>query len=169
VTEGRPLGASQHDSSGAAAVTLLPSKRLFDACLAAMTTTNAITQFRLSSPPPEFDHPREDRRLDGNPLRTTWNHFTSASGEVNAGIWACEKGSWRIAFAQNKDEYFYVLEGRCRVIDEQGHAAEAGPGDAMVIPAGFKGVFEVVEAVRKHYVIVTGKISSNQTDRADRE
>jgi uncharacterized cupin superfamily protein len=40
------------------------------------------------------------------------------------------------------------------VIDEHGNAAEAGPGDAMVIPAGFKGVFEVVEPVRKHYVII---------------
>lgn len=119
-----------------------------------MTATPSITQFRLASPTPEFDHPREDRRLQGNPLRTTWNHFTSASGEMNAGIWACEKGSWSIAFADNKDEYFCVLEGCCRVIDEQGHAAEAGPGDAMVIPAGFRGVFEVVEPMRKHYVIV---------------
>ncbi|NVE00113.1 cupin domain-containing protein [Massilia sp. BJB1822] len=115
---------------------------------------SAITEFRQQSPSPEYDHPRAERRLAGNPKRTTWNHFTSSSGEVHAGIWACEKGSWRIAFADNKDEYFYVLEGRCRVIDEQGYAAEAGPGDALVIPAGFKGVFEVVEPVRKHYVIV---------------
>jgi uncharacterized cupin superfamily protein len=117
----------------------------------------AITDFRSPSVQPEYDHPREERRLAGNPRRTTWNHFTNASGEVNAGVWACEKGSWRIHFAPNKDEYFYVLEGRCRVIDEQGHAAEAGPGDALVIPAGFKGVFEVVEPTRKHYVIVERK------------
>lgn len=113
-----------------------------------------ITEFRHQSPAAEYDHPREERRLVGNPRRTTWNHFTNASGEVSAGVWACERGSWRIAFGPSKDEYFYVLEGRCRVIDEDGQAAEAGPGDAMVIPAGFKGVFEVVEPVRKHYVIV---------------
>lgn len=114
----------------------------------------SITEFSKQSPVPEYDHPREERRLEGNPQRTSWNHFTSSSGEVNAGIWACEKGSWRIAFAPTMDEYFYVLEGRCRIIDEQGKAAEGGPGDAMVIPAGFKGVFEVVEPMRKHYVIV---------------
>lgn len=114
----------------------------------------AITEFRNQAPLPEYDHPREERRLEGNPRRTTWNHFTNATGEVHAGIWACEKGSWRIAFPPNKDEYFHVLEGRCRVIDELGQAAEAGPGDALVIPAGFKGVFEVLEPVRKHYVIV---------------
>jgi len=121
----------------------------------------AITEFRRQAPAPEYDHPREERRLRGNPKRTTWNHFTNASGEVHAGIWACEQGSWRIAFAPNKDEYFYVLEGRCRVIDEQGQVAEAGPGDALVIPAGFKGVFEVVEPVRKHYVIVERTAGSN--------
>ncbi|MYM24253.1 DUF861 domain-containing protein [Duganella sp. FT135W] len=114
----------------------------------------SIIEFRRQSPEPEYDHPREERRLDGNPKRTSWNHFTSASGEVIAGIWACERGSWRIAFGPNLDEYFYVLEGRCRVIDEDGYAAEGGPGDAMVIPAGFKGVFEVVEPIKKHYVII---------------
>lgn len=113
----------------------------------------AITEFRSLSPAPEYDHPRAERRLVSNPRRTTWNHFTNTSGEVCAGVWACERGSWRIAFGPDKDEYFYVLEGRCRVIDEDGHAAEAGPGDALVIPAGFKGVFEVVEPIRKHYVI----------------
>ncbi|MYM84571.1 DUF861 domain-containing protein [Duganella sp. FT50W] len=115
---------------------------------------SSITAFRHQSPTPEYDHPRAGRRLEGNPKRTTWNHFTNASGEVSAGVWACEKGSWRIAFGPNKDEYFYVLEGRCRVINEAGDIAEAGPGDALVIPANFKGVFEVVEPVRKHYVIV---------------
>lgn len=115
---------------------------------------STITEFRKQSPQPEYDHPRAERRLEGNPRRTTWNHYTSSSGDMQAGVWACERGSWRIAFAANKDEYFYVLEGRCRLLDEQGHAAEAGPGDAMVIPAGFKGVFEVLEPVKKHYVIV---------------
>jgi uncharacterized cupin superfamily protein len=114
----------------------------------------AITEFRLQSPAPEVDYPLEERRVDGNPKRTTWNHFSNAGGDVHAGIWACEKGSWRIVFSPTKDEYFYVLEGRCRVIDEHGYAAEAGPGEAMVIPAGFKGVFEVVEPMRKHYVVV---------------
>lgn len=114
----------------------------------------AITEFRLRSPAPEYDRPRAERLLAGNPLRTTWNHYTSGDGAVMAGVWACERGSWRIAFGPHKDEYFCVLEGRCRVIDEDGHAAEAGPGDAMVIPANFKGVFEVVEPVKKHYVIV---------------
>ena len=41
------------------------------------------------------------------------------------------------------------------VPDARIHAEAFGPGEAAVIPAGFRGVFEVVEAVEKYYVIVT--------------
>jgi uncharacterized protein len=117
----------------------------------------AVISFKHQTTPPEFDHPREERRLHGNPQRVTWNHFTNPTGEVFAGVWACEVGSWKIEFGAQEDEFFFVTEGRCRIIDEAGKACEAGPGDALVIPAGFKGVFEVLEAMKKHYVIIERK------------
>ena len=52
------------------------------------------------------------------------------------------------------DEFFHVLSGRIRITDEAGLARIFGPGEACVIPAGFKGVFEVLEPVTKHYVFV---------------
>jgi uncharacterized cupin superfamily protein len=117
----------------------------------------AITVFSEQTTAAEYDHPREERRLEGNPLRTTWNHFSNATGEVFAGVWACEVGSWRIEFGEREDEFFFVTEGRCRIIDEAGNIAEAGPGESLVIPAGFKGTFQVLEAMRKHYVIIDRK------------
>lgn len=117
----------------------------------------SITAFTAQTTTPEHDHPREARRLQGNPLRTTWNHFTNDSGEMFAGVWACEPGSWRIEFGAREDEFFFVTEGRCRIVDEAGNAVEAGPGESLVIPAGFKGVFEVLQAMKKHYVIVERK------------
>ena len=47
-----------------------------------------------------------------------------------------------------------MLEGRLRITDASGHAREYGPGDAGVVPSGFEGSFEVLEAVRKHFVVV---------------
>lgn len=47
-----------------------------------------------------------------------------------------------------------VLEGRIRIIDDAGVAHAFGPGDACVIPAGFTGLFEVLEPVRRHYVLI---------------
>ena len=118
---------------------------------------STVILFKQQTTPVETDHPRAERKLEGNPLRSTWNHFTNSSGEVFSGVWGSEVGSWKIVFGDKEDEFFYVTEGRCRVIDEAGNVAEAGPGDALVIPAGFRGVFEVLEPMKKHYVIVERK------------
>ena len=40
------------------------------------------------------------------------------------------------------------------VVDTAGNAREFGPGDAGIIPAGFIGTFEVIERVRKRYVML---------------
>ncbi|WP_295008294.1 cupin domain-containing protein [uncultured Dechloromonas sp.] len=113
-----------------------------------------LTVFSALTPEPSHDHPRPDRLVSGNPRRTTWEHFLSANGDLSAGIWACEPGAWNIAFAPGKDEFFCVIAGRLRISDDQGKAAEFGPGDACVIPSGFTGTFEVLESVRKHYVLI---------------
>ena len=73
---------------------------------------------------------------------------------MDAGIWCCETGAWKIAFADDTDEFFTVLEGQVRLHDEAGVTQDIGPGEAAVIPAGFKGMFEVLAPVRKYYVIV---------------
>ena len=116
-----------------------------------------VLLFKQQNTQAETDYPKADRKLAGNPLRTTWNHFTNNSGEVFSGVWGSEVGSWNIVFGDTEDEFFYVTEGRCRVIDENGIASEAGPGDTLIIPAGFKGVFEVLEPMKKHYVIIERK------------
>ncbi|WP_087691673.1 cupin domain-containing protein, partial [Pandoraea sp. PE-S2R-1] len=86
--------------------------------------------------------------------------YTDALGEFDCGEWTCEPGAWRIAFGAHRQEYFSVIEGRIRISDLDGNASEFGPGDACVIPAGFEGVFEVVEPVRKHFVMFERKAQS---------
>jgi uncharacterized cupin superfamily protein len=111
---------------------------------------------------PEFDRPRPERLVNGNPQRTTWNVYANPSGEVFAGIWSSEAGSWRIEMGPTEDEFFFVVQGRCRLIAEDS-IAEAGPGQSLVIPAGFKGTFEVVEAMTKHYMIVDRKQAAGRS------
>ena len=111
-------------------------------------------RFDLHPVEPEFDHPRPERLLSGNPQRSTWNHYTNASGEVFAGIWSSEVGSWRIAMGDREDELFFVTAGRCRLTADDGHAVECGVGQSLLIPAGFNGVFDVIEPLTKHYLIV---------------
>lgn len=66
----------------------------------------------------------------------------------------CEIGAWRIEFAANKQEFFQVIAGWVRLHDADGNTVDIRAGDAGIIPPSFKGIFEVIEAVQKHYVIV---------------
>lgn len=111
---------------------------------------------RLDPPqgPGAVDHPREDRREQGCPKRETWTLYESADGLMNAGIWACEVGRWRIVFPLGKQEYFFVLQGHVRLHDTHGGWTDVLAGQGAVIPGGFEGAFEVLEAVRKHFVVV---------------
>jgi uncharacterized cupin superfamily protein len=111
-------------------------------------------RFDLETVEPEHDHPRPDRLLSGNPQRTTWNHYTNASGEVFAGIWSSEVGAWRIVMGEREDELFFVTSGRCRITADDGHTVECAAGQSLLIPSGFSGVFEVIEPLTKHYLIV---------------
>lgn len=116
-----------------------------------------IIAFAQQHTAPEIDQPRAERLVNGNPNRTTWNHYSNDTGEVFAGEWHCEVGSWRIEMSASEDEFFFVTQGRCRLIDEQGKAVYASAGESLVIPAGFKGVFDVLEPMHKHYMIVERK------------
>jgi len=118
--------------------------------------TTAITRFDPPATAPEIDYPREERREVGNPQRRTWVLYESAPAGMTAGIWECEVGRWRIQMDSDEHEYMVVLQGRARLHAQDGTATEAGPGEALVIPAGFAGSFEVVEPLRKHFVIVVG-------------
>ena len=113
-----------------------------------------LTVFSRQIPEAVTDYPRPDRLVRGNPQRQTWEHFASEHGDLSAGIWSCETGAWNIAFAGGKDEFFCIISGRVRILDQQGQGGEFGPGEAGVIPAGFTGCFEVLAPVRKYFVVV---------------
>ena len=41
-----------------------------------------------------------------------------ATARSGPGEWACEPGSWKIAFHAHRHEFFQVLAGHLRVVDE---------------------------------------------------
>ncbi|MEF7615316.1 cupin domain-containing protein [Aquincola sp. MAHUQ-54] len=106
---------------------------------------------------PDVDHPKPERLIRGNPRRETWNVAElPVRGQFYTGVWRCEPGQWRIAFGPAEVELFTVLQGRCRLHADDGTVQEAGPGEALFIPAGFTGAFEVLETLTKTYAIVDG-------------
>ncbi len=120
-------------------------------------TTPALL-LKLTAQPadtPSLDRPKPERLIRGNPLRETWNRVDEAlpAGRVYCGVWRCEPGHWRIAMGPTERELFTVISGRCRVHDARGGYQEAGPGEALYLPPGFEGEFEVLEHLTKTYMI----------------
>jgi len=76
----------------------------------------------------------------------------SADGAMNAGVWECTPGGWEIV-ARSDTEVAYILSGRARLTERGGPAVEIGPGDTVVLPAGWSGRWDVLETVCKLYVV----------------
>ncbi|ANF81449.1 hypothetical protein A3K93_04080 [Acinetobacter sp. NCu2D-2] len=99
------------------------------------------------------DFPRPDRLVKGNPKRLTESLYEHPN--MNCGIWQCEVGAWNIVFAENKQEFFTLIEGIVRLHHAETNTfVEIKAGEAGVIPPSFKGTFEVIEAVKKYFVVV---------------
>jgi uncharacterized cupin superfamily protein len=79
------------------------------------------------------------------------NVFTDATGRFCAGLWSSSQGAWRVAYTEN--EMCVLTEGRVRITDDHGRSWTFGPGDCFVVPAGFQGLWEVLEPARKFYAI----------------
>lgn len=124
------------------------------------TTPSPHPLTRIGLPPSgeaEPSYPAEDRRITGQPLRETWSQVDTplhGAQRFYSGLWRSQVGHWRIAMGPTEQEVFTVLEGRCRVHSDAGGFQEAGAGQAIHIPAGFTGSFEVLEPLSKVYVIV---------------
>lgn len=113
---------------------------------------DAVVDFSAQTAPGEQAFIAEERMVSDAPCRTTtWNHYTDPTGQFFAGIWASEAGAMKVNYTE--EELCVILEGRVRLIDRRGTTREFGPGSTFVIPAGFEGVWETLEPVKKIYTI----------------
>lgn len=87
----------------------------------------------------------------GKPIQRTWHHFTSDDDKLFVGLWEAEPGCWKVEYTEN--EYCRILSGRSLLRDTDGNEHPLEPGDDFVIPRGFRGEWEVLEATKKVYVI----------------
>jgi hypothetical protein len=93
------------------------------------------------------------RLAAGSPMPEQFvrNAYTDASGRFFAGIWRSSVGAWRVSYTEN--ELCVLTAGRVRITDEHGRQSTYGPGDSFVMPAGFSGLWEVLEPAQKFYAI----------------
>ena len=64
----------------------------------------------------------------------------------------CEPGTLKIDLAIT--EFCHLLAGRWILTSDSGKVTEVEAGDSWVFPKGWKGTGEVVETVRKVYIVI---------------
>lgn len=113
--------------------------------------TPPLIPFDIKDLRPDKGAPPPERIVSGKPENRTWNLFSSPDGKFFSGIWESGPGAWRIHYTEH--EFCHILEGVSVITPDGGAAMTVRAGDAFVIPAGFKGTWEVRERTCKHYAI----------------
>lgn len=91
-----------------------------------------------------------DRIVEGAPTTELINSYELAD-HTFVGEWAATPGAWRVSY--DEWEFCHMLSGVCELIPDDGEPRRFEAGDSFVIEPGFKGVWRVLEPMRKRYVI----------------
>lgn len=76
-----------------------------------------------------------------------------ATDRIDTGLWECTVGSFT-ATREGYAEICTILSGRVTLEVDGSEDEEFGPGDIMVMPSGWKGIWHVTEPLRKHYTTI---------------
>ena len=119
-------------------------------------TIDSIVDFSEAGSAPEHYRPAPEKIFKSDPEQTVYNHYNSPCGQMNAGVWEGEVGQWSVNYTEH--EYCEIVQGVSVLRDDQGQSKTLRAGDRFVIPAGFKGTWEVLEPCRKIYVVFEQKL-----------
>ena len=92
-----------------------------------------------------------ERLIAGQPTQATANAYSSADQAFHCGIWEGDVGAWRVHYTEH--ELCHMLAGKVRMTGDDGRETVVAAGDSFVIPAGFSGIWEVLEPARKLYAV----------------
>ncbi len=92
--------------------------------------------------------------LSGKAEETGAMHLEAGDGKFLIGTWECTPYAELLAYPDNH-EFCVVVSGRVALTNPDGSVNEFGPGDCYIVPKGFDGKFEVLETLRKIYILYT--------------
>ena len=110
---------------------------------------------RFGVNPPAVEEGKPETVLSGNPVTKLQNYYTDPTSQFFSGIWESAPGKWTVNYSE--EEFCAILAGKVVLTAEDGTAETFTKGDAFIIPRGFTGTWETIEAVKKWYVIFEPK------------
>lgn len=87
------------------------------------------------------------RVLRGDPRASGRFDLGSGGAAHRMGVWACTEGAFECV--ERGDELQTLLEGRLRIVREDGTSHEFGPGDSFFTRKGERLIWDVLEGVKK--------------------
>jgi len=103
-----------------------------------VSSANDIVLFHHQDITPDTFAAPLERRLSGECEQSVELHYSDPTGQFHAGLWSgvCT-----------------LLEGHVRLLGDDGSVADIRAGQHFVIPAGFEGVWEVLEPAKKTFAV----------------
>jgi uncharacterized cupin superfamily protein len=91
--------------------------------------------------------------LSEGQMETTRELWSADS--MTVGVWECSPGKFT-GFRNGYHEVCHILSGVALVAVEGEPPVEVRAGDTLIMPAGWQGIWEVSETIRKTYVTLHG-------------
>lgn len=111
-----------------------------------MGVLEGVQNLALSRPTPKAS------ATAGNPKESAYEIWRTSDNSVEIGVWECTPGSF-LATREGYDEVCYVMSGSAKITQDVGPSVVLSAGDTLVTPEGWTGEWEVLETLRKIYVI----------------
>ena len=91
--------------------------------------------------------------LSGSANESGEVHFEAGEGKLTVGTWECTPYAENLS-CPDFAEYSTILKGKVALTNPDGTVETFEAGESYVLPVGWEGRFEVLETLRKIYVIV---------------
>ncbi len=88
----------------------------------------------------------------GDLVSETSTYAVEGPSQLLTGIWECTPGRWRRQVLSR--EFSHFVAGHCFFIPDEGEPIELRAGDAVLFPANCHGEWDVLETVRKSFLII---------------
>ncbi|KAI9019759.1 hypothetical protein DFJ74DRAFT_707822 [Hyaloraphidium curvatum] len=89
------------------------------------------------------------KKVSGEPTMKTY--VCNISSGLMSGVWEATTGTYHATYSAY--EFVSLLQGKIIITPEGGEPVTVKAGDAFVVEATFKGTWEIVEPVRKYFVV----------------
>ncbi len=93
--------------------------------------------------------------VEGNQREASRVLWSSPDGRLEIGVWECTPGRFTADRSQAA-EFCHLLSGTVEMRHADGRVEHLGPGDALILPKGWKGEWVLTGQTRKIYAFYRG-------------